>query len=81
MIKVEVIKDFTLKEFDKLTNIERKTQKDKAGELYIGDRFECDKNMASYLTGENEAGAIVVKIIEVEPVKVVKVEEPKKKKK
>ena len=45
MIKVRVIKDFSLKEFAKIKNIERFNY-DKVGELYKNDIFECDEKMA-----------------------------------
>lgn len=66
MIKVEVIEDFTLQEFNKLKNIIRKG-KDEEGKLFIGDIFECDEKMADYLTGNNSINRAVVKVIEVIP--------------
>lgn len=66
MIKVEAIKQFTLADYDKITNIQRKSV-EKEGMLYVGDTFECDEKMAKYLTGNNDKGNIVVKIIEVIP--------------
>lgn len=93
MVKVEVIEQFTLKEFKKLKNIERamKEHKDKRydGKLYPRDTFECDDEMAKYLTGDNALNKVVVKVIEVEPKKVeqrpleelaIVEEKPKKKK-
>lgn len=71
MIKVRVIKDFSLKEFAKIKNIERFNY-DKVGELYKNDIFECDEKMARYLTGDNSKKEIVVEIIE------IKIEKPKK---
>ena len=71
MIKVRVIKDFSLKEFAKIKNIERFNY-DKVGELYKNDIFECDEKMARYLTGDNSKKEIVVEIIE------IKIENPKK---
>ncbi len=68
MIKVEVIKEFTLKDFDKLKNIKRKMV-EKEGKLYIGDTFECDEKMYDYLTGKNDSGAVVVKVVELMPIK------------
>ena len=54
MIKVEVIEKFNLKDFSKLKNITRKNEnRNKIGELYLGDTFECDKEMVDYLTGNN----------------------------
>lgn len=73
MIKCEVIEKFDLGEFEKLQNIKRKSV-DIKGKLFVGDEFECDEEMARYLTGENPLGKVVVKIIEVEPEKEVKVQ-------
>ena len=87
MIKVEVIENFTLKDFDELKNIKRKTT-GQDGKLYVGDTFECSEKMAKYLTGDNLLKKVVVKVIEVEPkekpkveIKEIAVEMPKKKKK
>lgn len=66
MIKCEVIKEFTLERFDELKNIQRKSF-DTKGKLYVGDTFECDKEMADYLMGDNKDKQVVVKVIEVEP--------------
>lgn len=66
MIRCEVIKDFTLTKFNELKNIKRK-KFDTKGKLYIGDTFECDEDMVKYLTGNNDEGEVVVKVIEVEP--------------
>ena len=68
MIKCEVIKEFTLEKFDELKNIQRR-RIDTKGKLYVGDTFECDKEMADYLMGNNKNGDVVVKVIEVEPKK------------
>ena len=68
MIRVETITQFTLVEFDKITNITRRNA-DKQGMLFVGDTFECSKEMAEYLTGKNERGNVVVKVIEVVPEK------------
>ena len=83
MIKVEVIEKFTLKDFNELKNIKRKSV-EKEGTLYVGDTFECSKDMAKYLTGDNALKKAVVKVIEIAPQKIekeaVEKEEPKKKK-
>lgn len=73
MIKCEVVEKFTLKDFEKLKNIKRKNA-DTKGTLYVGDEFECNKEMADYLTGNNPLSKAVVKIIEVEPAKEIKQE-------
>lgn len=70
MIRVEVIEQFTLKDFYKLNNIKRKSI-DVKGTLFVGDTFECDEDMVKYLTGSNERGKTVVKVIEVEPEKTI----------
>ena len=68
MIKVEVIERFTLNDFDKLKNIVR-AKTDVKGTLFVGDTFECDEDMVKYLTGDNSQGKVVVRVIEVEPIK------------
>ncbi len=79
MIKVKVIEEFTLKDFDKLENIKR-ANADEKGKLFVGDEFNCDENMAKYLTGNNLLGKTVVEIIEVKEEKKEKKETKKKKK-
>lgn len=69
MIKCVVLEEFTLNDYDKLKNIKR-SKIDTYGRLYVNDEFECDEAMAKYLTGGNDKGKVVVKIIEVK-------EEPK----
>ena len=67
MIKCEVIENFTLGDFDKLKNIVRNSNINRHGELFVRDTFECDEDMANYLTGANFKKACVVKILEVKP--------------
>lgn len=64
MIRCEVIKEFTLERFNELSDIRRK-KIDTNGKLYVGDTFQCNEDMARYLTGDNEKGNVVVKIIEI----------------
>lgn len=71
MVKCEVVKEFTLERFNELKNIQRK-KFDTKGKLYVGDTFECDKKMADYLMGDNKDKQVVVKVIEVKPIKVKK---------
>ena len=66
MIKVEVIKNFTLGRYNELKNIQR-VSVTKDGELYVGDTFECSEELADYLLGNNYKNDIVVKVIEVIP--------------
>ena len=49
MIKVEVIKEFTLARFNELKNVQRK-EKEVQGRLFVGDIFECNADMVEYLT-------------------------------
>ena len=71
MIKVEVIEEFTLNEFNKISNLHRKLL-NVEGRLFVGDRFECDEKMVDYLTGNNKQGKVVVKVKELEPKKEIK---------
>lgn len=66
MIKVEVIEEFCLARFNELKNIERVAKEEK-GKLFKGDKFECTKDLADYLLGQNKLNRPVVKVIEVEP--------------
>ena len=68
MIKVEVTKEFTLKNFEELKNINRKCR-DEQGKLFVGDTFECEKDMCDYLMGQNKLNRAVVQIVEVIPEK------------
>ena len=68
MVKVEVIGEFTLEKFNELKNIER-VNKDTFGRLYVKDKFECTKEMADYLLGNNKLNKAFVKVIEVIPEK------------
>lgn len=79
MIKVEVIEKFTLADYKKLKNV-KKVMARKENEFGVGDTFECDKEMADYLTGNNAFKKEVVKVIEVKPEE-IQVEEIKPKKK
>ena len=70
MIKVEVVKDFSLEEFSKIeASLERRNKHNKKekGKLYERDIFVCDREMCEYLTGNNPYKVEVVKIIEVIP--------------
>ena len=85
MIKVRVIRKFTLKDFEKIKpTLVRATNENKEGELEIGDTFECDKQMAEYLLGKNPYDSAFVEVIEVklekEEKEEKKVEASKKKK-
>lgn len=73
MVTCEVIEEFTLKEFDRLTNIKRKNV-NTYGKLYVGDVFDCDDEMATYLTGGNPKKKVVVKILEIVPKVEIKID-------
>lgn len=82
MVTCEVIEEFTLREFDKLKNIKRRNT-DVAGRLFVGDVFDCDDEMATYLTGGNSKKKVVVKILEIKPIKKeveINIEQPKEEK-
>lgn len=68
MIKVEAIIDFSLARFNEITNLTRVNKENADNKmLFIGDTFECNKNLADYLTGKNAKGVVAVKILEVIP--------------
>lgn len=69
MIKCEVIEKFTLNAFSEIENtlVRANVNDNKPGWLYVGDVFECTKDMANYLSGGNAKGKTVVKIIEIVP--------------
>lgn len=72
MIKVEVvIEDFTFARFDEIkdTLVRKRPNKDEYGKLYLGDTFECDKDMCEYLAGKNPIKKVAVRIVEVVPEK------------
>ena len=87
MIRCEVIEEFTLEKFDELKNLVRaREEKNQNKKLYLKDTFECDKEMADYLTGNNSYKKPYVKIVEIipeeeKPVEEVIIEKPKKKRK
>jgi len=66
MIKCEVIENFTLEKFNQLKNVNKVISR-KDNEFGVKDTFECDKEMADYLTGNNALNKVVVRVIEVEP--------------
>lgn len=66
MIKVEVIEDFSLADYNLLKNIVRKG-KEQQGKLFKGDIFECDEEMANYLSGSNALKRPFIKVIEILP--------------
>ena len=82
MVKCEVIKKFNYGHFEELKNLKR-AGFDIKGVLFTGDTFECDQEVASYLSGNNPIKEVVIKIIEVVPIEedpYKDYEEPKPKK-
>lgn len=76
MIKCEAKEDFNLEKFNELENIKRKnSQKNTVGKLYIGDTFECTKEMADYLLGNNPLERQVVNLVEIKPEEKTEAEE------
>ena len=65
MIKVQAIEDFTLKDFDKIKNIQRRNREE-YGRIFIYDKFECDKELCDYLLGNNKLNKSVVRVIEID---------------
>jgi hypothetical protein len=74
MIKVEVIEKFTLEDYKKLKNVKKVTNR-KENEFDVKDTFECTKEMAEYLTGNNALNKVVVKVVEVTPENKISVRE------
>lgn len=66
VIKCEVIIPFTLERFNELKNV-KKVMERKEDEFGVRDTFECSKELADYLTGNNSIKEVVIKIIEVIP--------------
>lgn len=86
MVRCEVInQNVTIKEFNRLQNIKRIKSNDEIGQFNyfeIGDTFETDEEMASYLKGEKpNQPTVCIKILEVIPKpivekKIIKEEKP-----
>ena len=64
MVKLQATQDFTLEKFNEIKITKRKN-KDEKGWIYTDDIFECNDNMADYLTGGNDRKLVVAKILEV----------------
>ena len=65
MVKVEIIEQFALKDYNKVKIIKKQSSK---VDLFLkGDIFECDDTMAEYLLGKNSQGLVVAKILEIIP--------------
>ena len=75
MVKLEAIESFTLRRFDEIKIVERKGT-DLFGFLEQGDVFECSKDLADYLLGDNAHNRAFVKVLEIIPEKKETKEEP-----
>ena len=78
MVKVEVIVGFTLGDYYKIKESIIRKGYEKEGELFVGDIFTCDEEMAKYLMGNNKKREIVVEIVEIIPEEKEKNETTKK---
>ena len=68
LITVECLDSFSLSAFNDIYNLKRKNiYNNQSGELYLGDVFDCDQQLADYLMGNNANGTIVVKEIKKTP--------------
>lgn len=68
MIKVEVVEGFNLGRFNEIRNLVRANpEKNKIGELYSKDTFECTEELSDYLLGDNTYKRAFVHVIEVIP--------------
>lgn len=68
MVKCEVIEGFTLAKFDELEDLQRaNSDRNKKGELFVGDTFACTEDMANYLVKDNAKQKAFIRIIEVIP--------------
>lgn len=68
MIKVQAIQSFNFGSMDKIKNLKR-FKVEQPNFIFKNDIFECDKDMYEYLSGKNENGVVVVKLIEYKPSK------------
>lgn len=64
MIKVEVITNFKIKEYNKIYNIFRMDSNQPHNRLIEGDTFYCDEEMCRHLLGEDDNNP-VVRVIEI----------------
>ena len=83
MVKCEVInQNVTIREFNRLRNIKRiknNNEIEKINYFEIGDTFETDEDMASYLAGEKpNQPTVCIKILEIIPEIVIDEEQIKK---
>lgn len=81
MVRAEVIERFNFARFNELKNIVRKNANTQEGLLEVGDTFDCSKEIADYLLGENGLKRAFIEVIEVIPEEKAEIkEEPKEEK-
>ena len=71
MIKLQALENFSLERFNEIEMVER-AGKEQNKWVNKNDIFKCKKDLADYLLGANPLGRPVVRVIEVEPIKVKK---------
>jgi hypothetical protein len=69
MIKVKVIEDFYFGRYAELKNIVRLHDRGMENYFCKGDTFECEQDIADYLTNGNEKGRAFIEIVEIIPEK------------
>jgi len=69
MIKVEVLENFTFGKYDEIKDTLLSKSNVQQGKLFAGDIFDCNKEIADYLLGNNPIKRAVVKVIEIIPEK------------
>ena len=68
MIKCKAIEEFSLNRFNEIVNLGRYDKtKNEDKMIYLNDEFECQKELADYLLGDNPLKRCVIQIIEVFP--------------
>lgn len=65
MIKAKVIENFNFARKNELKNLEKRNTSTEM--LEVGDIFECTKEMADYLLGDNSFKRAFIEIIEAKP--------------
>lgn len=79
MIKVKALEGFSFGRFAEIKNLIRANSEDKEGHISKDDIFECNEEIAKYLTNEieNPVKRELVEIIEVIPEKKTRIKSKK----
>lgn len=68
MIKCKAIEEFSLNRFNEIVNLVRYNKaKNDDKMIYANDEFECQKDLADYLLGDNPLHKCVIQVLEVFP--------------